>query len=219
MKSGICKLQTNFIRVVMCLIVALLLFGYKSIRVSATSWIDKDSDVYEMLYGEEEDFVSGTVQELEEDEPGMIEEFFSGLIIALSKQLNNLLSSQDINLSIDGIVFGRMAASISGSGYVKADFTHFGLEENNPWGIIGATVFYVLRNICLVVLPVVLLVLLIMELFQNTAKGRARLKELAYVYPPICIGPVYLFQRCGSIFRVPGNERTCSRHQRQCGQQ
>lgn len=193
MKSGICKLQTNFIRVVMCLIVALLLFGYESIRVSATSWIDKDSDVYEMLYGEEEDSVSGTVQELEEDEPGMIEEFFSGLIIALSKQLNNLLSSQDINLSIDGIVFGRMAASISGSGYVKADFTHFGLEENNPWGIIGATVFYVLRNICLVVLPVVLLVLLIMELFQNTAKGRARLKELA-------MHTVYVF---GLMFILP----------------
>lgn len=193
MKTRICIIQINFIRVVMCLIFAGVLFWCGSIKVSATSWIDKSDEVYEMLYGSEDTAGSDSVDEIEEDEPGMIEDFFSGLIIALSKQLNNLLSSHDINLSIDGIVFGRMAASISGSGYVKADFTHFGLEQNNPWGIIGATVFYALRNICLVVLPIILLVLLLMELFHNTAKGRARLKEVA-------VHTVYVF---GLLFILP----------------
>lgn len=193
MKTGMSKVRINFIRVFISLFLVGFVLFCCAIKVSAAGWVDKDSDVYETLYGSEGDAGAGSGTEVEEEEPGMVESFFSGLITSLSKQLNNLLSSQDINLSIDGIVFGRMAAGLTGGGYVKADFTHFGLEENNPWGIIGATVFYALRNICLVVLPIILLALLILELFHDTGAGRARLKELA-------MHTVYVF---GLLFILP----------------
>lgn len=193
MKAGIIKVQINFICVFVSLFLVSFMVFCSSLKVSAAGWVDKDNEVYETLYGAEEDVNAESDTDVEEDEPGMVESFFSGLITSLSKQLNNLLNSQDINLSIDGIVFGRMAAALTGSGYVKSDFTHFGLEENNPWGIIGATIFYALRSICLVVLPIILLVLLILELFHNTGAGRAKLKELA-------MHTVYVF---GLLFILP----------------
>ena len=193
MRTGYFKKGFNCIWVVVSMFLVCCLLCGTVLEVSAAGWVDKTGDVYEMLYGQKGEPDPGADSAVQEEEPGMIEDFFSGLITSLSKQLNNLLSSHDLNLSIDGIVFGRMAASVAGTGYVEADFTHFGLEENNPWGIIGATIFYALRNLCLVVLPIILLVLLILELFQNTAKGRARLKEL-------CMHTVYVF---GLLFVLP----------------
>ena len=193
MKTEAIFKRVNCIRVWISLLCLSGLLVGSVLRVSAASWTDKSDDVYEMLYGQGDESEDVSEPVVEEEEPGMVEDFFSGLLTSLSIQLNNLLSSHDINLSIDGIVFGRMAASITGSGFVKADFTHFGLEENNPWGIIGATIFYSLRSLCLVVLPIVLLALLILQLFQNSGKGRARLKELAMY-------TVYVF---GLLFILP----------------
>jgi len=78
----------------------------------------------------------------------------------------------NVDLTIDGLIFGRMAKNYKGT----ADITHFGLEENNPYGIVAASAYYVLRRIILSILPIVLMVFLIMQLFKNTQRGRAELK-------------------------------------------
>lgn len=192
MRTGNIRVHNNFIRVFLSLLMVCFLFSVSSVNVSASGWVDKTDAVYEKLYGTP-DMEGQEVQAAQSDDANWFEQIISGLIVSLSKGLNNLLGNRDIDLSIDGIVFGRMAATLSDSGYVEADFTHFGLEENNPWGIIGATIFYALRSICLVVMPIILLVLLILELFHNTGKGRARLKELA-------IHTVYVF---GLLFILP----------------
>lgn len=85
------------------------------------------------------------------------------------------LRKWDIDLSIDGLVYGRMAGSYRGT----VDLTHFGLEANNPYGIVAASAYYVLRRILLSALPVIVMVLLLFQLPKNTNKGRAQLKEMA----------------------------------------
>lgn len=193
MKVGCSNKKNKFIGIMVGFMLGLVLFLESLLPVLASGFVEKDGDVYEMLYGTPEASELRIPESVEEEDPGIVEEFFSGLVTSLAKQLNNLLKSHDINLSIDGIVFGRLTGGITGGSYVKADFTHFGLEENNPWGIIGATIFYTLRNVCFVVLPIVLLGLLFMELFHNSGAGRARLKELA-------MHTVYVF---GLLFILP----------------
>ena len=192
MRKGNIRVHNNFIHVFLSLLLVCFFFSVSSVKVSATGWVDRTDAVYEQLYGTP-DMTGQQEAVAQPEEASWFEKIISDLIVNVSKGLNHLLSNFDIDLSIDGIVFGRMAATLSDSGYVKADFTHFGLEENNPWGIIGATVFYALRSICLVVLPIILLGLLILELFHNTGKGRARLKELA-------MHTVYVF---GLLFILP----------------
>lgn len=192
MRLGNVRVGKNCIRVFLSLLMVCFLFSVGSTRVSASGWIDKTDAVCEKLYGTP-DMTGPEVQVSEPGETGWFEQIISDLIASLAKEMNSLLSNRDIDLSIDGIVFGRMAATLSDRGYVEADFTHFGLEENNPWGIVGATIFYALRNICLVVLPIILLAFLILELFHNTGKGRARLKEMA-------MHTVYVF---GLLFLLP----------------
>lgn len=85
------------------------------------------------------------------------------------------MKNWNIDLTIDGVVFGRLAPSYKGT----VDFTHFGLEENNPYGIVAASAYYVLRRLVLSVLPVLVMIFLIRQLFLNTQKGRAQLKEMA----------------------------------------
>ena len=83
------------------------------------------------------------------------------------------MQNWNIDLTLDGLIFGRLSPTYKGT----VDFTHFGMEENNPYGIVAATAYYVLRRMFLGVLPVIMMGILLRQLFQNGQKGRARLKE------------------------------------------
>jgi len=83
-------------------------------------------------------------------------------------------NSWNIDITIDGLVYGRMSTTYDG----VADFTHFGLEANNPYGVAGATLYYALRGVILAIIPVMLLILFIRQQLNNGQKGRGQLKEL-----------------------------------------
>lgn len=108
------------------------------------------------------------------DKPKKTEKYIAEPLGNGAWKLYKWMYQWDIDLTIDGLVYGRMASSYKGT----VDFTHFGLENNNPYGIVGATAYYVLRRIFLSSLPVIVIVMLIMQLFKNTNKGRAQLKEM-----------------------------------------
>lgn len=84
------------------------------------------------------------------------------------------LVNWNVDLTIDGLIFGRMSPSHQGN----VDFTHFGLEANNPYGVVAATAYYVLRRILLGILPVAMMFMLFSQLFKGGQRGRARIKEL-----------------------------------------
>ncbi|MCR5719956.1 MAG: hypothetical protein K6F84_05270, partial [Lachnospiraceae bacterium] len=107
---------------------------------------------------------------------GYVEKKVSKMFADLAWFLYSGISSWNIDLSISGLVFGRIRDNFADSS-VNADFTHFGLENNNPYGIVAASVFYVLRRTILACMPIIILILLIRQLFFNGAKEREQLKR------------------------------------------
>lgn len=148
----------------------------------STSWVDKTSGYYQELYGDnaiigdenvKEDTGISSVIDKASTNRNILEELLASLIAGLGYGVNGLFESGIVDLSIDGIVYGRMNDSV-----MYIDLVHFGLENNNPYGIFAASVYYFLRKISFTLIPIIILVLLIKQLFHNTQKGRAQLKEV-----------------------------------------
>lgn len=142
-------------------------------------WVDRNSEEYKILYGNplpEEETTEEEI-EIEVPEPNAIDKVAGSGIVIIAATLYLWMRDWNIDMSIEGIVYGRMAGNRDGTA-IAADFTHFGLEPNNPYGIFGAAIYYNMRGICLQLFPVVLLIMLIMQLFHNSSKGRAQLKEM-----------------------------------------
>lgn len=132
---------------------------------SDVQWNSVDRTLYS-----EEDFKA--VKGIEEDKPSKIEKIIAAPLGNAAWNLYRWMRRWNVDITIDGLVYGRMSNTYTGT----ADFTHFGLETNNPYGVVGSTVFYVLRRILLSVIPIIVMILLIMNLFRN-GKKRALLKE------------------------------------------
>lgn len=170
--------KAGYLKFILLLVISQLLF--MPMNVSANSWIDKEAEEYKELYGEN--------AEIGDEEPNLLhqwgnsispqdnilEELLAGLLAALGYGINALFDLGMIDLSIDGIVYGRMNADTT----MRIDIAHFGLEKNNPYGIFAATLYYNLRRVAFTVIPIIVLFLLVMELFHNTQKGRAQLKQV-----------------------------------------
>lgn len=152
------------------------------------SWQVLDNKLYQDVDHEEEELKEFLWDDLEDRFEGSMsggvidsnfnvspieKAFFKPTIDAFYSQMV-LLSMFDIDITIDGLIYGRMSGSYGG----KADFTHFGLEANNPYGIAGSSVFYIMRSILLGSVIIIFLIKLIIQLFKNTSKGRAELKEM-----------------------------------------
>lgn len=142
-----------------------------SVNVTKNDFFDNSwSGINEELYGSATVNAAGTVTE---GKPSKVETYIAEPLGNGAWSLYKWMYKWNIDLTIDGLVYGRMASSYKGT----ADFTHFGLETNNPYGIVGASAYYVLRRILLSALPVILIIMLFLQLFKNTPKGRAQLKE------------------------------------------
>ena len=133
------------------------------------SWIDKDSDVYKKIYGsvETEDFVD---QKAEEPKP--FEQMLADLVISVGDAIYNFMSSGNIKLTLDSIVTGRM-----GEG-VDVTFTLFDLNDGNPYGIIGSTLYVTFRRVVQILYILVFVIMLSIQLFKNSSTGRNELKDL-----------------------------------------
>ena len=168
-------LRKNFIPVknIVVAIMVVIIVCTTVVPVSATSWYDKTSDGYTTMYGSQDFTVSWIEREV--SEPGFIESVLSGLLIGLGVALNTLLEAGTIKVSLNYLVYGRLANGLL-AGSVQMDFLHFGMETNNPWGVMGSMVFYNLRTIMLSLLPIAIMISLITQLSDN-GKKRAKTKE------------------------------------------
>lgn len=95
-------------------------------------------------------------------------------IMYIGMGLNRIMYSGDNygNITIDGLVLGRLASR-------TWDFSiaQFGLEKGNPYGVIGAHVYVVLRNAIYSLFLVYACWFLISQGFQNSSKAWLSLKE------------------------------------------
>ena len=114
------------------------------------SFDEHNSYAQEKLYGD------GTVnapeegeEPAEEEKVGSLEKNAATMVYNAFKWLNdNFLCTKYFDFSIDGVIMGRMSQNCptTASG-VRVAYSQFTLSYGNPWGIMGAIIFVVLRSL------------------------------------------------------------------------
>lgn len=128
---------------VMIFVTGISLFSQKA--YAYTSWV-QGTEAYEELYGEDnlltEEETDSMDSESEEPKESFVAQQLGAVIYGLGYWITRLSTKGKINLSIDGIVFGKLNQK-SGINYFGFD-----LSPGNPYGIVGATVYTIFRGLC-----------------------------------------------------------------------
>lgn len=208
------KIHNHIKRSMLFLLLALVLFTTNVTSASASGWINEESDEYKALYGDnavigDEEPFENSITSLSPTsiKSNILEEILAGAVAVVAHAIDSLLHMAPVDLSVDGIVYGRMSPSsevywIDGSDMnpnseMRIDLVHFGLEPNNPWGIFAASLYYIIRKICFVAVPIVILLMLFNQLWKNSQKGREQLKEViqrALVFFLLCYTLPYIVE-------------------------
>lgn len=112
----------------------------------------------------------------EQEEPSMVEELFIGMFKAMATGLSWVL--EPLGVSLDSVIMGRV-----GGGGVNLDGTRvslftFELKPSNPYGLVGAAVYSMIRNIMYVIIACMFLSKVAMAAWKGgKEKGFAALKE------------------------------------------
>lgn len=189
----------------LCLVVALAVFtpALKACVYASgySSWI-QDTDEYEDFYANA--ITTQTPDQAERDDENFLIKLLGTFIHFIGADTANDLSTDTINLTIDGIVFGRLAQP----GGVS--YTSFDLSAGNVYGTVGATVYTVFRGFAYSGMFLVFLCLLARAMFGSTPKAREELKQgiyaLAVNYALIYLMPqitdIVIFLRDNLLFFV-----------------
>lgn len=137
------------------LICVTLLFNMRSMKVHASSWIDRDSSgIYNgsVSSGIEEDAEEDAEDGVEDEGNAWYVELFNTIITAIPITIGNLLFGilNTLGASLDQIIYGRLVTDVP-------LFT-FGLEDGNIYGIVAAAVYNLLRGVAIVGCMAVLMV-------------------------------------------------------------
>lgn len=85
-----------------------------------------------------------------------------------------IVISEDLGATVDAVVYGRVGTGSDVSAF------HFGLEDGNVFGVVGAIIYAVLRGVVFVLLAIQLLYIIGTYLVKGTGKGRSDLKGALY---------------------------------------
>lgn len=120
------------------------------------------------IYG---DYDAADVPDSVDDDPGLIEGLFIELVKAIANGVNFLSGS--IGLSLDSVVYGR----VNGNAGI-ASFT-FELTKGNPYGLVAAIIFQILRGFCYIAIVVMVFARTSLHMYSsNTPQGRANYKSM-----------------------------------------
>lgn len=159
----------------LCLVMALVIFTPAlNLRVYASgysSWI-QNTDEYEDFYSNA--ITTQTPNQVEQDDENFLIKLLGTFIHFIGADTANDLSTDKINLTIDGVVLGRLAQP----GGVS--YTSFDLSAGNVYGTVGATVYTVFRGFAYSGMFLVFLYLLARAMFGSTPKAREDLKQGIY---------------------------------------
>ena len=139
--------------------------------------VDKDSSEYKTVYGQSSTMKDEADAEQDgwgDDVAGWFEALVSPLFAGIGIGIHEGLSTGQLDLSLTRIVYGR----VNSPQQMVMDVSHFGLEQNNPYGIMGSSIYLILKKISYAIVPVIIMTLLLINLFRNSKKGRIRLKEV-----------------------------------------
>lgn len=166
MRKCIVKHKKYILRCLICvLFVGMMLLP--AAPVYANDWVEKSTTPY----GGNSVSDASNMQ-LTEGEPGIIESYIANFLAWIASQINTAMSNSVVNMSVDGIVLGRMADN------TDVAYSQFDLNQGNPWGIIGAYMYRFFRTVVYsaFLISFVLQVGLAMRK-RTVAKDRAEFKE------------------------------------------
>lgn len=157
---------------------------------TAKRWVNHNSEEYRAIYGDNAGG-SGEINMYErgEDDSDLLGDLLGSMLGGIANGLYEILRGDNIDLTIDGIVYGRLSEApirltrneeggLERAGY-KMNLMHFGLEANNAWGLFGASLYFVLRDrFALIVIPVIGMIAVGREAFRGGEKGRAGVKSV-----------------------------------------
>ena len=112
-------------------------------------------------------------QDIEPDEPGMVEKYFSELLRNIASSLIALLENT-LGTSLDGIIYGRVGSGKPNS----VNIFGFELRSGNPYGVTAAVCYSLLRSMAFVFLGIVFVATLAKSLWTGqTAQSREQIKS------------------------------------------
>ena len=112
-------------------------------------------------------------QDIEPDEPGMVEKYFSELLRNIASSLIALLENI-LGTSLDGIIYGRVGSGKPNS----VNIFGFELRSGNPYGVTAAVCYSLLRSMAFVLLGIVFVATLAKSLWTGqTAQSREQIKS------------------------------------------
>lgn len=159
----------------LCLVMVLAVFSPAlNLCVYASgysSWI-QNTEEYEEFYSTA--ITTQTPNQVEQDDENFLIKLLGTFIHFIGADTANDLSTDQINLTIDGVVLGRLAQP----GGVS--YTSFDLSAGNVYGTVGATVYTVFRGFAYSGMFLVFLYLLAKAVFGSTPKSREELKQGIY---------------------------------------
>lgn len=112
-------------------------------------------------------------QDIEPDEPGMFEKYFSELLRNIASSLIALLEDT-LGTSLDGIIYGRVGSGKPNS----VNIFGFELRSGNPYGVTAAVCYSLLRSMAFVFLGIMFVAILAKSLWTGqTAQSREQIKS------------------------------------------
>ena len=112
-------------------------------------------------------------QNIEPDEPGMVEKYFSELLRNIASSLIALLENI-LGTSLDGIIYGRVGSGKPNS----VNIFGFELRSGNPYGVTAAVCYSLLRSMAFVFLGIMFVAILAKSLWTGqTAQSREQIKS------------------------------------------
>lgn len=149
------------ILVMFCIGLMLTLMISENVTVMASSdgsgWISDDA--WNSVYGTESDEGDKNDEDAKEAEVGSIERLFAGLFASLGYGINHILEL--LGFDIDSIVLGRVATG------KDVNFFGFELQRGNPYGVVGANAYSILRSLAYAFLGIELLYLIVVSIFSG----------------------------------------------------
>ena len=112
-------------------------------------------------------------QDIEPDEPGMVEKYFSELLRNIASSLIALLEDT-LGTSLDGIIYGRVGSGKPNS----VNIFGFELRSGNPYGVTAAVCYSLLRSMAFVFIGIIFVATLAKSLWTGqTAQSREQIKS------------------------------------------
>lgn len=168
---------------------AVLLLPGTALRAYAyDSWI-QDTDAYKDFY-EKSDLTPDTEDVTEAGEEGFLLNTLGSAIHYIAKQLSTAFIDSKANLTIDGIIFGKMAQPVDPVSGQQVCYTRFELSQGNVYGIAGATIYTVFRGLTYSGFFLMFLYLLAKAMLKLTPKAMEDLKNGIY---QIAIGMILIY--------------------------